>query len=208
MKNIVSFSGGQNSTAMLHLLLELNVPIHKVVHFECEWEFPQLKKHLALVEAKTGIEIVHVRYYRHFNEQLAVHGWPKSAGGWCSSCKHDTCVKYIRFIKGEKKEYIGFTADEVRRTQTKWMKERKWPVCFPLVEKGMSSADSLLFCYKLGYTWGGLYSVFPHVGCFCCPKGGKAQREKIRLNYPSLWKKWKMLDRIANRCNLRYDLML
>jgi len=182
---------------MLHLLLEQGVPIDKVVCFECEWDFPQMDKHLKLVEEKTGIQIVRVRYYRHFNEQLAVYGWPKSAGGWCTACKHDTCSKYCRYIKGEKIEYIGFSADEIKRTQTGWMLNRKWPVWFPLIEAGMGEAGSLRYCKSLGYDWDGLYDVFDRVSCFCCPKGGKSKREKVRQCYPDLWEKWKTLDAIA-----------
>jgi len=139
--------------------------------------------------------------YRHFNEQLACFGWPKSSGGWCAACKHRTCVKYIHGIKGDKTEYIGFSTDEVKRTQTKWMLERKWPVRFPLIEVGMGEADSLAYCKNLGYDWDGLYDVFNRVGCFCCPKGGKTKRRLIQAHYPVLWKEWQHLDEIAKMHN-------
>ena len=182
---------------MLHLLLEQGVPVDKVVCFECEWDFPQMDKHLKLVEDKTGLQIVRVRYYRHFNEQLATYGWPKTNYAWCSSAKKDTCLKYIRYIKGDKTEYIGFSSDEVKRTQTGYMLNRKWPVKFPLIEAGMGEADSLRYCKSLGYNWDGLYDVFDRVSCFCCPKGGKSKREKVRQNYPTLWQEWLRLDEIA-----------
>ena len=198
MKHVVSFSGGKDSTAMLHLLIEQGISIDKVLYFETEWDFPQMSAHLALVTAKTGLPIVKVRYYRHFNEQLACYGWPKSAGGWCTARKHRTCLKYIRSnCRGEKVEYIGFSSDEIQRTKTKWMLDRKWPVKFPLIEAGFSEADSLKYCLSLGYHWDGLYDVFKRIGCFCCPKGGKAKRRLISQNYPELEAKWKRLDIIA-----------
>jgi 3'-phosphoadenosine 5'-phosphosulfate sulfotransferase (PAPS reductase)/FAD synthetase len=186
---------------MLHLLLEQGVPVSHVVYFETEWDFPQMRAHLDLVTAKTGLRIIRVRYYRYFEEMLALWGWPKSAGGWCTASKHRTCLKYIGHIKGDKTEYIGFSADEVKRTQTKWMKERRWPVKFPLIDAGMGEADSLAYCKRLGYNWDGLYDVFDRVSCFCCPKGGKAKRRLIREHFPELEREWQRLDAVACMSN-------
>ena len=58
MNQIVSLSGGKDSTAMLHLMLEKGEPFHSVIFFDTGWEFPQMYEHLDLVEKKTGIEIV------------------------------------------------------------------------------------------------------------------------------------------------------
>ncbi len=194
MKHIVSFSGGKDSTAMLHLLLEQGVPITHVVYFETEWDFPQIRAHLCLVSEKTGLRITRIRNYRYFEELLALYGWPKSSGGWCTARKRDNCVKYIRGIKGDKTEYIGFSADEKKRADGKGVKNRRWPVKFPLIDAGMGEADSLAYCKRLGYHWDGLYDVFDRVSCFCCPKGGKTKRRLICEHFPELEIEWKRLD--------------
>ncbi len=188
---------------MLHLLLEQGIPISHVLYFETEWDFPQMTAHLDLIQQKTGLKIIRVRYYRYFEEMLALWGWPKFDGGWCMASKHRTCLKYIQHIKGDKIEYVGFSADEQKRTQTGWMKDRKWLMRFPLIEAGMGEADSLDYCRRLGYHWNGLYDVFDRVSCFCCPKGGKIKRRLTREHYPELENEWQRLDIIANMSNIK-----
>jgi len=201
MKHIVGFSGGKDSTAILHLPPICDLPREDTIllHFECDWDFPQMVDHLKLVEEKTGLEIVRVRYYRHFNEQLGVFGWPRSNGGWCTACKQMTCQKYIRGVRGPKTEYVGFAADEVHRTETKWVKERKWPICFPLIDLGMNENDALSLCLGLGYDWDGLYDIFDRVSCWNCAKAGNHKRDKIKKHFPELELEWKRLDIIAAR---------
>lgn len=56
--NIVSFSGGKDSTAMLISLLEDKVKIDDIVWFDCgEYEFPQMRGHIAKVEKMFGVKI-------------------------------------------------------------------------------------------------------------------------------------------------------
>jgi len=208
--NIVSFSGGKDSTAMLHLLLEQGVSIDYVIYFETEWDFPQMDAHMNRIETMTGLQIIRLRYYRHFNELLARYGWPHSSGGWCVRCKTDTCNKFIRHIKTRainKTEYIGFTTSELQRTQRKGILSKPWQVKFPLIEAGMSEQDALDYCLKLGYCWDGLYEVFDRVSCFCCPKGGKAKRNKIQNNFPDLWREWRWLDAIAETAYPLSDIL-
>jgi len=57
MNNVISLSGGKDSTAMLLMMLERNEPIHSVVFFDTGWEFPEMYVHLDLLEKNTSVKI-------------------------------------------------------------------------------------------------------------------------------------------------------
>lgn len=196
MKNVVPISGGKDSTAVLHLLLEQGVHIDEVVCFECDWDFPEMANQLRLIEQNTNISIVRIRSYRYFNELLRRWGWPHPSGGWCVDCKYKACNQFFRAVKGEV-EYIGFSVDEKHRTERPYIKKKKWEVRYPLIELGMTGADALAYCYSLGYHWDGLYDIFNRVSCFCCPKAGKKRIEKLKAYRSDLYAHYLMLDRIA-----------
>ena len=190
--NIVSSSFGKDSTAMIHLLLENNIHIDKVMYFESGWDFPQMEDHIKLVVENTGIDLIKIRYYRYFDEMLKHYGWPHKSGGWCVRCKINTCLKYFRGAHGTC-EFIGFTTDELKRTKSAEMKKRKWSIKFPLIDYGFSEKDALNYCKSLGYHWNGLYDVFNRVSCFCCPKAGKKRIEELKQYYPELYLRWKQM---------------
>ena len=58
---IVSFSGGKDSTAMLHMMLDRGEPVDHVIWFDTGWEFPEMAEHVKEVAYKTGLEITCVR---------------------------------------------------------------------------------------------------------------------------------------------------
>jgi len=194
---IVSFSGGKDSTAMVHLLLEKNEQIDHIMYFESGWDFPEMDEHIKHVEKNIGIKIIRIRYYRYFNELLSRYGWPHPSGGWCVDCKTGTCNKLFRGLKGTV-EYIGYTTNEVFRSKRKGIKNKKWLVRFPLIEHGFSEVDTLSYCKALGYEWGGLYNIFNRLSCFCCPKAGRTQINKLKSYFPKLYKQYLTMDKIAN----------
>jgi 3'-phosphoadenosine 5'-phosphosulfate sulfotransferase (PAPS reductase)/FAD synthetase len=190
--NILSFSGGKDSTAAAHIMLEHNIRIDDIMYFETGWEFPQIENHIALFEKNIGIPVTRIRYYRHFNDLLKRYGWPHKSGGWCVACKTDTCKKYFRAVKGTC-EFIGFAKGEETRCAKQ---NKKWEVRFPLVEFNFTETDSLDYCKKLGYHWDGLYDVFNRVSCFCCPKAGDKRIKQLKEYFPELYKQYMRIEAI------------
>ncbi len=46
MKRIVSFSGGKDSTAMLIMMIEKNMPIDEIIFCDTGMEFPAMYDHI------------------------------------------------------------------------------------------------------------------------------------------------------------------
>ena len=52
VKNVVSLSGGKDSTALLLMMLEKNIPVHSAVFFDTGWEFPPMYEHIDKLERR------------------------------------------------------------------------------------------------------------------------------------------------------------
>ena len=181
MNQIVSFSGGKDSTAMA--ILHPEIPL---AHFDTGWEFPEMIEHVKTF-SPTMLQPRHTFY------SLAIkYGWPSMLRRWCTREKIEALNKNAKGCI----QLIGFSTDEIHRTKTKAMQRKKTPPRFPLIEKGLSKSDVLRFCKEHGYTWGGLYDrIDSRISCYCCPlKGSPKVWKRIRKQYPELWEHMLWLD--------------
>lgn len=201
---IVSLSGGKDSTAMLHMMIENKELIHSVVFFDTGWEFPQMYDHINLVEKKTGLKIWHLHPQLPFEYWLAYrpvkkgkginkgkihrigYGWPSMNYRWCTSQKRDGLNRYSMPIQNHI-WCIGFAYDENRRISNKYR--------YPLIEYKVTEKEALKYCYDLGYHWDGLYKIFNRVSCYCCPLKSLIDIKNLRLYYPELWKQMLQMDK-------------
>lgn len=55
MRNVVQFSGGKDSTAMLLMMLEKNMPIDDIIFCDTGKEFPQIYEHIEKVNKYIGV---------------------------------------------------------------------------------------------------------------------------------------------------------
>lgn len=203
----VSLSGGKDSTAMLLLMIERDMPINMVLSADTGMEFPEMYEHLAKLDEhlfrERGIHITTLRHpkgfeYLMFDEpkqkprslenraKLGIppygNGWPGIRVRWCTGqLKTHLITKEVNRLKGELGaiHYVGIAADEAWRCKD----ER-----YPLVEWGITEAQALQACYDRGFDFGRLYEIYHRASCWCCPFQRIDELRKLRKHHPELWK--------------------
>lgn len=209
----VSLSGGKDSSAMLLLMIERNMPIDMVLYADTGMEFPEMYDHIAKLDAylyeQRGIHITVLRHpqgfeYLMFDEpkvkprsienriRLGVplhgNGWPGIRVRWCTGALKTKLIdKEVKRLKGELGaiHYIGIAYDEAWRCKD---------AVYPLVEWGITEAQALKICYDRGYDFGGLYEIYNRASCWCCPFQRIGELRKLRKHHPELWAKLMELD--------------
>ena len=198
--NVVQFSGGKDSTAMLLHMIELKMPIDEIIFCDTGLEFPEMYEHIEKVEKYIGRKITKLKHEKSFEYYLLDHiytirsgefkgkkmrgySFPGPMSRWCTKAlKINEAEKYYK-EKAEQynlKLYIGIAADEEKR-----IKEHN----YPLVEWGWTEKDCLEYCYSKGFDWGGLYKYFKRVSCWCCPLQCMDDLRQLWKHFPHLWAK-------------------
>ena len=187
---------------MLLRLLEEKRPVDDIVMFDTGWEFPQLVEHVYQVQEYIGREITVLKPAMSFEYTMLAkplksgrvgYSWPSATRRWCTAEKRDSIRRYSKKI-GAYSEYIGYAADEVKRTgcgnscagEEKNGVNRLYPLIY---DWDMDEKDCLQYCYDRGFTWGGLYQQFKRVSCFCCPLSRLGELKTLRREHPGLWSK-------------------
>ena len=219
--NLVSFSGGKDSTAMLLGMIERGMRIDCILFCDTGLEFPAMYEHIAKLEKDTGMPITRVRAEKSFEElmfyaeikrkpdsaalkkygpDIRGYGWAGPRMRWCTArLKDEPREKFLREIRKEYdvKEYVGIASDEGYRLERK--RNRQDGHVHPLVDWGMTEADCLQYCYDHGYDWNGLYGQFKRVSCWCCPLQPLPELRQLYHNHRELWEQLKAWDRMTWR---------
>lgn len=201
-KNIVSFSGGKDSTAMLLLMIEKNIKIDEIIFLDTGMEFPAMYQHIKQVEIFIDRSITILRAEKSFEYMMLEHekqrgknkgqkgySWPDFRNRWCTSyLKKQVIKKYLKKYKGyEIVEFHGIAVDEVKRLE----KNNEKNVRYPLAEWNITEKAALEYCYNKGFNWDELYNNFDRVSCWCCPLKNLKELRTLYLKYPTLWNKLK-----------------
>ena len=212
----VSLSGGKDSTAMLLLMIEQDMPIDVVLTADTGMEFPEMYEHLQklddLLYRERGIHITTLRHPKGFEwlmfeapkvkqssiekrQRLGVslygNGWPGPHVRWCTGqLKTHLIRKEVNRLKKERNamHYVGIAADEPNRIKGEQ---------YPLVDQGITEAEALRICYDRGFDWGGLYQIYNRCSCWCCPLQRIGALKKLRTHHPELWARLREMDQRA-----------
>lgn len=210
-KHIVSFSGGKDSTAMLLKMIEKGYKIDEIIFLDTGVEFPQMYEHIEKVKKYIGRDITILRNEKGLFEYWLLehkkqrgkykgqkgYSWADHRARWCTkTLKVQVSNKYLKEkYKGcDLVLYQGIAVDEEKRLQKKSGKEIGAKVVYPLADWGMTEADALQYCYDKGFDWGGLYTKFGRVSCWCCPLKSLKELRVLYKDFPELWEKLKEWD--------------
>lgn len=192
-KYILCFSGGKDSTAMLIHLLETDKPIDEILYVDVgDWMWKSAKPHLEKVEETFNVNITQLDVTEKIQQGFERWGFPSFFNRWCTGIKRDTMRDYLRskYEIGEREsieQYIGYCADEEKRTDKKLYSS--FDVSYPLVEAGITTEDALKICKNYGFDFGGVYEHHSHFNCWLCPLQRKGELYEVFKREPKLWKK-------------------
>jgi 3'-phosphoadenosine 5'-phosphosulfate sulfotransferase (PAPS reductase)/FAD synthetase len=220
MQHIVSFSGGKDSTAMVLKMIEHRMKIDRILCVDTTKEFPEMYEHIEKVKEMINplkIEVIQIDFDYWFGDHIKTkgknkgkkgYGWADFRNRWCTALKiealHRTMLRLpynnrTRLLGKtnytEITEYHGITADEKARAE----KNKQRNITYPLIEWGMTSKDTLKYCYDRGLKWGGLYEKMTRVSCYLCPLSRIGELKIVYSEYPNLWEQMKQLDKKSFR---------
>lgn len=210
--NIVNLSGGKDSTALLLMMLERGIPVHKVLFADVGEmaEFSQMYEYLSLVEQYTGIPIITVRSEVHTARNMfygypsrgkykdEIRGFPPTVGCGC---------RYRSWLKVEPLEkasgsgnhvFIGIAADEANRSRSLEYAKGKNQYHFPLVEWGVTEQECINYLRARGL-YNSLYDYFRRLGCWWCPKQSIGSLRGLWRYFPYYWQQLRQLEEDQGR---------
>jgi 3'-phosphoadenosine 5'-phosphosulfate sulfotransferase (PAPS reductase)/FAD synthetase len=196
--NIVSFSGGKDSTAMLLRMLELKMPVDKIVFADTGFEFPELYDYIKRVEKYINKKVDFVYPEKSFEEWFygkstkgkskgQVRGFPLRVFP-CYWSRESKIKPLQKLVRKNDNFFIGIAYDEQERCSKK-----DGNLIYPLVDWKWTEQDCINYLNKKDL-FNPLYVNFDRLGCYFCPKQNEKSIYVLWKNYPDLWKKTKFWE--------------
>lgn len=198
-RQVVSLSGGKDSTALLLMMLERGERVDEAVMFDNGWEFPEMHEHIERLRRFIDVPITVLKPPHPFEWYMTEYlmkrgkrkgefgyGFPRPNARWCTRMKTATISRYLC---GGETVCIGIAADENRPLSPDSR--------YPLVEWGVTEKEALAYCLSHGFDWGGLYKHRHRVSCWCCPLQSLDSARALRKTHPELWARLLEMERVC-----------
>lgn len=181
MKQVLSFGGGVQTTALAILVAQGEVEVDEVVFADTGGEKPEtywyMESYTLPLLTEVGIPFATVRcnprnLVEHCSHYRSI---PSVSHRWCSAQKKVQPI--LDYIGHDGLMLIGFSADESHRANRA---REKWRRAFPLLERGITGVD----CQRIISEYG--WPVPVKSSCFFCPFQSWVEWNWLKLNHPEL----------------------
>lgn len=217
MFNIISYSGGKDSTAMLIKMIEEEIEITEVIFIDLGKEFLEIElmiDKMKIFLKEKGIKFTKLTLDKDFDFYMFDHekrngkkgyGWCGGVARWGTSFKQQLFNKYIKNEYGYENviNYEGIAFDEPDRiNKNKGAKIKKK---YYLFENEITEKEALSICYESGFHFKGLYEHMDRVSCWLCQNNNLKELYFIWRYKPHMWKELKERnDKIVKLGNPSY----
>lgn len=198
--NIVNFSGGKDSTAMLLRMIEIGEKIDYIVFADTGFEFPALYDYIHKIEKIIGRKVTFLlKPKKSFDDwrfgkltrgknKGDIRGFPQvlTPCYWMRESKFKPIEEFSNKFPRHT-NIIGIASDEKDRVQ------KDSSLRYPLIEWGWTEEDCIDYLQKKGLM-NDLYSHFSRLGCWLCPKQSNYSKYMLWKEYPDLWDKLKVME--------------
>ena len=180
MRRTLSFGGGLQTTAIVTLMAKGEVVVDEVVFADTGVEKPETYWYIEEY-IKPLLQVLQVPFItvKSYLGTLYEHCWEKKIipsihNRWCTDKFKVRPIE--KYLKREGIVLIGFSADEVKRSEKPSRMTRE----FPLIERGLSSADCARIISDSGWP------VPLRSSCYICVFNPYPEWNWLKNNHPDL----------------------
>lgn len=192
--NVVFYSGGKDSLALLIVMKREGIRIDSVVSCHLgSWEWPELDAHHKKVEEYIGVGISWIKIGDVIEEKFRKYGFPQVFARWCNTEKLKSIKNYVQKTWGGAEnitQFVGIAYSERERLYKDHYKKGNYR--FPLIEKGVTEECALQMCRDEGFDFGGVYEKQHRLSCWCCP----LTRDDYIFDFRNDPEKWETLRKM------------
>lgn len=193
------FSCGAASFIATQLALKLYSDTHSVIIAYCDTgsEHEDNKRFLLEAEEKFGQKIKILKSPHYKNVEDVIRKTRYINGRYGARCTLELKKKLREnFAKRGDLNIFGYTAEEQNRLAQFVRQAPYYPIFCPLLEAGISHAESKKMLLEQGIALPAMYSLgYNNNNCIGCVKGGMGYWNKIRIDFPEVFDKMSKLER-------------